>query len=75
MHGLEAPCYDDGMVSNYTHLQVGVNYNADFVRYFDSLGELAGIYQVPYQACSRDACKYAIGLATYGFGFLFVDCI
>lgn len=59
------------MVSHHTYLQISVNHNADFVRYFDSVGELVGVHQVACEACDRDVGEYAARVAAYGFGLLF----
>jgi len=63
------------MVTYHTHLQIGVDYHADFVGYFDTFGELVGIYQVKNKTRHRDFGEYAFGLTAYGFGLLFAHCI
>ena len=72
-HGLKAPCYDNGMVTYHTHIQISVYHDADFVCHFDSVGELVGIYQVKNKTCCGDLGEYALGAAAYGFGLLFTD--
>ena len=70
-HGLAAPCYDYAVVTNHSHLQISVHYDVDFVRHFDTFGELVGVYQVKNKTCRGDAREHAFGLAADGFGLLF----
>ena len=66
-------CYvgNYAMVTNHTHLQISVHYDADIVRHFDTFGKLVGVHQVAHQACRGDAREHAFGLAADGFRFLF----